>query len=501
VKTNGQVNNNTVVILIAIENYYKFTTGSNIPDVSYAINDLTLMRSVFMDSLKISNIHDYLNEKATKTVLENEIPYIIRNLPTDSTLIVYYVGHGCYAKGQNRITAYDSNSFNLSETTLSIDDLIFSPILKSRCKKCIVFLDACSESICQTGEARAVIDRMNPEEFQSFTNKDEFSAIFCASAPGKKSYPSNLIHNGIWTWHLAKALKGEAKDAIERENIITNISLQDFLSESVRTYIRKETTIRDTQEPYALFKAGNRFAICEIPVQEPEIVPSEINIDYNCAEFVKIERFSMKSASWFNKKYHFVPTSYNSTSVAFVQENEYESIKKEAEEIYSNIKKVLNLRRRDIDMSVQNEGVIINTDYFRFNLIVDLDKNDPSEILIKRQIILRKQPNEYPENFDEIFTNKFNEIYIPYSGSMDFDELVDRIEEFQASGQFELEDNQTEGTIQCTYNNGLELAIDTIKKEIKISPYSASGCLSLISAFQTQYIESIEVSKLLLSDE
>jgi uncharacterized caspase-like protein len=69
--------------------------------------------------------------------------------------------------------------------------------------------------------------------------------------PGEKSYPSDLLKHGIWTWHLLKALRGEEPAAIVRGKFITSSSLKDYLSSAIPSYIRKNTKIRGTQKPWS----------------------------------------------------------------------------------------------------------------------------------------------------------------------------------------------------------------------------------------------------------
>ena len=493
-------NENKIAIVIAIEHYIKPPSGHSLPQVQHAIDDALLMKKVFIENMGIdpSNIYEYTNEQATKTTLENEIPYYLGNLREDDTLYFYYAGHGCFSNGANRITAYDSNSFNISVTTISLDNLIFKPLLKSLCKKSLIFLDSCSENIKEIVVSRGIIDSLSVDEFKKFTALNQYSGVFCSSSPGEKSYHSDILKNGIWTWHLANALSGNEPDAIERDNIITNYSLQNYLSHAVPKYITEKKEIIASQNPYAIFHSANTFSILELPATEDE-GGHDFELNYSDAKLVNLENFSIRSASWFEKrKGHFVPDYYNSNTSSFIQGKEFENIKKEIQEIYSNTKKILNLRRKEIVKIVSEEGGTIDNKFFRYKVIVDQDSDDPSQYFFYRTLKLRKALVHYPTDFDDIFSHKFNEILFSYTGELDFDDLVDKFEDYKEESGGNLIDDEEENIIEYTFSNGLKLSVDFDSNSISFFPNSRFGCISLLESFSEKFMELGGIKKYLL---
>jgi len=84
-------NENKVAIIIAIENYIKPPTGRVLPRVQHAKDDAILMKDVFIENMDVkpNNIYEYINEQATKTTLENDIPYHLGNLNENDCLYFY----------------------------------------------------------------------------------------------------------------------------------------------------------------------------------------------------------------------------------------------------------------------------------------------------------------------------------------------------------------------------------------------------------------------------
>ncbi len=88
-----------------------------------------------------------MDGNATKTAIENDLPYYIRGLSNNETFYFYYAGHGFYQNGVNHLTAWDSSPYNLSGTTMSLNDILLEPLENSKCTKSLIFIDACSSNL------------------------------------------------------------------------------------------------------------------------------------------------------------------------------------------------------------------------------------------------------------------------------------------------------------------------------------------------------------------
>jgi hypothetical protein len=102
---------------------------------------------------------------------------------------------------------------------------------------------------------------MDNAEFEDFIEDTSYRAVFCSCSPGEKSYSSNKLKHGIWTWHLIESLAGRIDEALVRDFYITDVSLKDYLSYAIPIFIRKNTDIRSTQTPYAVVSSKNTFEI------------------------------------------------------------------------------------------------------------------------------------------------------------------------------------------------------------------------------------------------
>lgn len=235
-----QDNENTYAVIISIENY-RF---SEINRVKYANSDANLIYELFTEHFSIpkENITFWKDSSATKAALEEELPYLIRQLNKESNFIFFYAGHGFYKNNVNRLTVWDTHINNLEGTTVSIEDALLKPIYNSECNSFISFLDCCSEYLKENLHSRDLITNMNQSEFEAFAKTGKITAIFSSCSPGQKSYSSDTLKHGIWTWHIFNALSGKVKEAITKELYITDSSLQNYLKKEIPDFITKKNS-------------------------------------------------------------------------------------------------------------------------------------------------------------------------------------------------------------------------------------------------------------------
>jgi hypothetical protein len=475
---------NKIAVIIAIENYRNSENSGGFSSVNYARNDAIAIKEVLINDFGLSKdqVYIWLDNDASKTVIENELPFIIRGLTSTDVFYFYYAGHGFFQNGENRLTAWDSQPFNLSGTSISLNDILLEPLKKSECTKSLIFIDACSSNLSGDFMARDMISDMKYDEFEKFVNSSNYQAIFLSCSPGEKAYPSSILKHGIWTWHLVEALKGKATESIERDDTITDRSLKDYLRKSVPEFITKKTEIRQSQTPWARISSSNTFQIRKIP--EKQILGSNslnLALDYNGIFLRKLITKNVSNIKGFNKKKgHFIPQTNNAQSTIFIQKLLAEDIAEELNTIYDNIKSILNLRRKDIEKNIELEGGTIDTEYFRFSIIAEQNPEDCSEVVITRQLVLRKTLDVYPSNFHDIFPVKVNEVVIPIKGEMDFDELVEMFEELEEQQGGKLNENDNNGIIEYSTEDGFIIIIQTYSSELVIHPHFNKNCLKLL---------------------
>lgn len=477
---------NSLAVIIAIEDYRFSDKKTGIQSVDYARNDAEEFKKLLIDDFGLdeSQIIMWLDEDASKSALENELPYEIQGLTKDDRFYFYYAGHGFYQGGVNRITAWDSHPFNLADTTVSIKDVLLDPLEKSNCDQSLIFIDACARELPKLVASRDLISNMDQREFENFIRSTSYTAMFLSCAPGENSYHSNILNHGIWTWHLLQALRGEMDDAIVNDYYITDSSLKNFLRYAVPRYIRKKTEIRGTQTPLAIVSSSSTFEIRKLPEIEDgaaEEFPS-IELKYNKTYLRKLETKTISRLDGFEKrKGHFVPDDVNAYADSFVKRLLDDEIKEEIKEVYDSAKGILKLKKKDIDRYTSDGEGRVETEYFRYFIDVGQNPDDSTEALETRRLIIRVALSKLPEDFDDIFPVYLDEIVIPISGDLDFDNLVDRFENLEDKIGGRLSEDEDGGIIEyCTEDGSMRIIIQTDGKELIIHPRGQRGCLALI---------------------
>lgn len=470
-----------MAIIIAIENYKK--GASSIPSVHYAKRDALRFKAILLKHFGYleKEITMLLDHDAVKTTFDNDLRYYIKSLSSDYQFIFYYAGHGFYQDGHNKLTCWDSHPFNLSDTCVSIKDILLDPLQASGCVQSLIFLDCCSSIVKDELQSRDIISDLDDEEFENFVEPSNYHAVFMSCSPGEKSYSSDNLMHGIWTWHLTEALSGNAEGAIVKDIFITDASLRNYLSYTVPLYITKETSIKGTQRPYAIIHAKNDFLIRKLPRSITYIDKSlpDFRLKYDDAIFRKVDFQKIRNANGFKKGYS-IPKWKNSATISFVQEVFESEVAEEVQEVYEKTKKICNLKKADIKYGSSLDGGSVECSFFRYYIEVDLNEDNLSEAKITRKLQIRVSRSKLPVNFDTIFPIYLDELIMPIEGKIDFKDIVNKFENLAATQGGSLSDNDAKETLEYITVGGTSISIDVQEMELIITHYSPMRTLDLI---------------------
>jgi hypothetical protein len=382
-------------------------------------------------------------------------------------------------------------------TTLhdSLENVLLKPLRESRCAQSAIFIDACATEIHEAADSRDLLSDMKPAEFAEFVKNTQYSAAFFACSPEEKSYSSPKLKSGVWTYHLARALRGQEADAIYNDKFITGTSLQDYLLGAVRKFTREEFVRKSAvQTPYAKINQNGTFILVELPepatsTESPLIVP-DFSEAYFSGEDTRPFR-SFEAFTW--KKRHTVPKEYSQSAAEWAQRLLSEDVAQELQEVAVQARKVLKLRSKDIDKPDSESGSgIVSTDVFRFEIEADQSHEDPGKTVVRREIRLRVPYSKLPADFDDIFSGTVDTFLVPVPGTKErYTELLDAIEVREGDSGHTSEGDQTKGTIDVRLKDGTQLHINTKLEIMKVKVSGAKGCLSIIEGLSESGLASI----------
>lgn len=225
--------------IIGIEKY------SNFPSVDYAEKDAGLAKEYFIKIFGVpeENIISLSGSSATKSSIRGYLKsYIPKNVDKDTTLYVYYAGHGLPYPENNRIEPYllpyDSDTVTIMETGYRLQDF-YNDIAALPVKRAFVFLDSCFSGAASRGDkmliagARPIIIQV--ENMALLSGK----VIAITSSSGgeiSNSYPEK--EHGLFTYFLLRGLRGEAD--IDNNGSINLEELYGYVRENVNKHSRRK---------------------------------------------------------------------------------------------------------------------------------------------------------------------------------------------------------------------------------------------------------------------
>lgn len=429
-------------IIIAIEEY----SPDIIPElktIEFALSDAHSIRKVFTEQLLIDeeNILFLTNESASKASIERGIQNIFSRISSDDQCFFYYAGHGFNAKSQNRITCWDTDNSDLEETSLSLEEILLSPLRESKSKKGFVFIDSSAEELKSKNKMKSAASNLVETEYSEFVRSTPGYSFFMSCYPGEKSFPSAQAKHGIWALQILNAINGKDDMAIDKDNAVTNVSLNKFLSTKIPQYITKTMFINDRQSPYGVIDSSLTSTLIAFE-SDDEGENKNVEIQFQQYVLSREQHIPYKNLEAFNKSRHKVPKDHSSFASKLASElAQDEFLKIEIENLFDKARKTLRLKNSN---TVKDpEGGSLHTEFFRYNISAEQSENDFTEITIRRELELRVPLSNFPMPIDDIFTEGFDTITFPIKGSLDVDSLEDALYELEDDdhGSFEHKDN------------------------------------------------------------
>lgn len=251
----NEINTNAVAVIIGNRDYSK-----DIPNVDYAVNDATLVREYFINTLGIKPGNIIYEENAGKATFdaifgnENNYKGKLYNYvkAKKSDVYIFYSGHG--SPDVNSNSAYmmpvDSDPSFVSFSGYSTNQL-YSNLSKLNARSVAVFLDACFSGASGSGEM--LIENASPIgiKVKNTALTIDNSLIITASSGDQISSWYPQMRHGLFTYFLLKGFKGEAD--LDENGILTKDELGNYLTD------------QDDGIPYYARRLHNR-------IQTPEII-------------------------------------------------------------------------------------------------------------------------------------------------------------------------------------------------------------------------------------
>jgi len=196
-------------LIIGIEDY------ASLPSVNYARKDAIIIREYLNKILGVpeENIIALIDGNATRGRIEGYIKqYLPANVEKDSTLYVYYAGHGApdMEKGEPYLVPYDGDTRFLMQTGYKLKSF-YQDLDSLKLQRVYVFLDSCFSGFASRA-AEMLTKGTRPALIHvEDVNIDSDNLIaFSASKSDQVSNAYPETRHGLFTYYLLRALRGEA---------------------------------------------------------------------------------------------------------------------------------------------------------------------------------------------------------------------------------------------------------------------------------------------------
>lgn len=237
-------NKNAYAIVIGIENYRQ-----KLPKADFATHDAQTMTAYLTKVMGYpeENVITLLNDRALKSDFTKYFEkWLSNNVETDSTVFVYYSGHGApdLKSGSAYLVPFDGDPAFIDQTGYSLNKM-YDALGKLPAKKIIVALDSCfsgagGRSVIAKG-ARPLV--MN---LQSNVVLPKNMTVLSASSGDQSSSTYDEKGHGLFTYFMLKGIKSE--DVAKQDGSIDINDLFSYIKPQVERIARKQYNNEQTPQ-------------------------------------------------------------------------------------------------------------------------------------------------------------------------------------------------------------------------------------------------------------
>lgn len=368
---------------------------------------------------------------ATRTALKSKLQKAIDGLLPDDTFSLFIASHGYSEGGQNYVYCYDTQPHDLKKTSLALQ-WVYDLLRKSRCKHCMMFLDACETGVEIDDGMRSHVGELSEEELRRLAEEAVYCVGFASCRNHQKSYSSIRLGHGVWTFCLIEALSGTAKEALEGKRYITAAKLQKYLSQEVPRQLRQDRPTA-VQSPWQFGGQSGDFIVADLgDLLASQQKPPPLDMtQLKRVLFRTDETGDIRKLSGFKKRFHHVPEDVNHRAAGFVASIAEQELSSDLESMFTAIRDAFAYKRKDVDLRGPRDGSgTIDTPHFTYSVSITQNPEEAAEYLLKREITDIKDPAiVFSDEFNDCFDGMFDTLEFHFGKQIEIKEVIDALEE------------------------------------------------------------------------
>jgi hypothetical protein len=262
--------------------------------------------------------------------------------------------------------------------------------------------------------------------------------------------------------------------------ILFSDKLQAYLATETSLRVKLITTDKATQTPIKFGKETDKFIVAHVShlLDQKQIKKASEKIKFENVTILTSEEGYVKCLPGFIKGKHKAPQEVSDYHDSWVKKIAQDLLKKEIDETAAKIKQALGYKRKDILSAGVEDGVgeIITKDFDYF-VAIKQDSDDAAGYLLTRSIENFKNSDILlSEDFNEIFDEFFDELYLLTKQKINVEALIDSIEDLENDEIMSVEYDSS-NTSECSVfipsiNITIEVTANsiTLKSDHKQSP-------------------------------
>ncbi len=270
-------------LLVGIGNYQ----SDYVNELKFTSKDAQGIRDILIQKGSFGEDHIRLltDDQATKQNIVAGLNWLADKSKPDDLVIIFHAGHGYYCEDKDgdeksrdpsgkdiydeMLVTYDTDV--LKPETGLIDDEFSNLIKRIKSQNLIILFDTCHSggAALSATMARADRDPDLPPEEEMGTEADldrQGSFLLTASRPSEYSWASTKLAHGVFTYHLLKALNGEADENGDGEIAIQEA--RDYINANVPQYYVNEKGMT-SQHPTNKDLLGGRHPVITWTTEKP----------------------------------------------------------------------------------------------------------------------------------------------------------------------------------------------------------------------------------------
>ncbi len=271
------------------------------------------------------------------------------------------------------------------------------------------------------------------DELHAFCKESSSRFAFVSCKPNEISHPSRSLNHGIWTHCLIQAIKGAAKEAINKDQCVTTTSLQSYLLAEVPRVLRVTVAGAVKQTPVMIGSKTKEMVVVDFAALSQKnqlaVVPSNPIKDSCLTGEIRGRVRELKGYS----KPKTALAAHNDWERDFVEKAGASEVTSLAKEIFEQLRESFRYKRKDLSFTNVASTASIKGPDFDVNIALSQDPDDAEKYLLTTEVrSFRNAAVIEDPNFLTIFSKYCKQIVFELDANLDLESKIDDIEEIDS---------------------------------------------------------------------